>query len=251
MKTRCIQAVRHAVVDVGSDHDAILCEFRIVVASRVVTVKGGQINLGPANVVKVFEHLLPALGDDGFLCIDEAGGQLEHILEEAQFYGYRLLGRTGPPGAASTIVLVGPGVRTRATLLRRLLRRVFVGEGAGPDHNKPKWWNGGRVSVDGVVFGISAIHFLASQHKRRRMMWTLQMARQLTAIAVARRVPWLVVGDWNTDFSRNRGLARWMRTHGWTTNHDELGDLDTMGRRSIDAFAWLKNLNIPLPKETR
>lgn len=239
-RKRGIKAVRHVTLPVGSDHDFLAAEL-VIVNKDATTVRVGVINLGPANVAKVLATVLPGLGGRGILVTVEAGGQLDAIEDEAAGYGWRVMSRTGPPGAASTLVLVGWKVNTRRSFVRRLLRRVFVGPGAGPQFNKPKWATGGRVECDGVIFGVSAVHFLASQHRNARMIFALQMARTLTAIVADRRAPWIVGGDWNTDFGKDRGLAKWLRGRGWTTTHDVLGVLPTHGRRAIDAIAWRRS----------
>lgn len=251
LRRRGVQALRHAVVENDSDHDAILVEFNFVNDDQVVRVKGGSWNIGKGSMDDL-GLLLELLGDRGFLCLQEAGGQLQRIVGRAARHGYRLLGRTDLRGSASTIVLVGPEIKTRANSVHPLIGRRFVGRGAGPDHNKPKVANGGRLECDGVVFGVFSAHELASLQHPLRMRHGLAWARALTTVTFGKRVPWVVGADWNTDFRQDdRGLTEWLREHGWTTNHDELGDLATHGRRVIDGFGWRAADNIPAPKEPR
>lgn len=243
MKRRGIRANQHVTLDVGSDHRFLAVEVTIV-NRDAVTVRVGVINLGPANVRKVLATVLPGLRARGVLVVVEAGGQLPAIEDEAAAHGWRVMSRTGRGGVASTLVLVGPRVNTQRSWARRLLRRTFVGPGAGPSFNKPKYASGGRVEVDGVVFGVTAIHQLASQQNHRRMVYALQMTRTLTTLIADRRVPWLVAGDFNTNFTQGRGLAKWMRRHGWVTDGDVLGYLPTHGKRTIDALMWRKSDNL-------
>ena len=244
MSTRAIQAIRHTTVENGSDHDAILLELNLTNDGRTVRVKAGSWNMGNGTMADLGE-LMVLLGPRAFLCLQEAGGQLDRILGEAARHDYRLLSRTDEVGAASTIVLVGPGLTAHAAVTHRLLPSQFVGRGAGPDHNKPKVANGGRVSCDGVVFGVFSAHQLASLQNPLRFRHGKVWATALGKATFGKRVPWVVGADWNTDLGKEgAGLTRWLLAHGWTTDQQQLEVEDTHGRRAIDGFGWRKLLNV-------
>lgn len=244
---RGIQAIRHDVIANRSDHDAILVEVRVVNGGNAVRVKGGSWNIGPGSMRDLGE-LLDLLGPRGFLCLQEAGGQLDAIRGEARRHRYGLLGSTRVRGAASTFVLTGPELDTRRTVVHSLLGREYVGPGAGPDHNKPKVANGGRVSCDGVVFGVFSAHQLASLQNPLRERHGIEWVDELTDVTFPKRVPWIVGADWNADFRKpGHPVVKHLHRRGWTTNQDQLGDLATHGRRAIDALAWRASDNIPPP----
>lgn len=238
-----IEPIRHATLAVGSDHLGIYLEARIHNNDTSTVIRLGAVNIGPAHVRDVIATSTRILGRRGVLVLVEAGGQLDAILDEADVYSYRLLGGTRLRGAASTITLVGPDIHTRRSVVRRLLRRRFVGPGAGPSWNKQKVANGGRVECEGVVFGVFAAHALASQYRPLRWAATLVWATALTRTVAAKKSPWLVGGDWNSDLVHGR-LGKWLLAHGWVNEHTELGALDTMHGAPIDGFGWLERMNV-------
>jgi endonuclease/exonuclease/phosphatase family metal-dependent hydrolase len=239
-----VRFVSHRTIETHSDHRALWVKVEV----RGVELDLISWNVGPGKAADL-EHLLTVAGPRGIVALQEAtpsGTRVDwHAI--AAKYGYQVVDGDGRKGQSATPLLVGPEVEIKAKLRRLLLDRTLVGRGAGPSHNKPKWWIGGRLRLDGVTFGVSSFHELASLQNPNRFRPGTQLARALAKATLHRLVPWFVLGDLNgTPRSR---IMRYLRRLGFTSNHLELGELPTHTNRAIDvaliARRWLK------PRRTR
>lgn len=220
-----------------SDHDALFVEVRLS-HGRKQKRKAALLRLCTANLGGRFDEAnlrnLLNLQPDILAC-QEASDQrwITLVCEE---YGYRRLDGEGggQVGQAATPTFAGPRITERrpGTWIK-LLGAVSIGKGAGPDVAKPKWWLKTRLSVDGIRFSASSWHATASQQFKGRWLAAFKETRIWVGIAATLSRPVFTLGDTNSDFQQP--LTRWILKHGMTSNHEQLGEVATHGRRSIDA----------------
>lgn len=150
-------------------------------------------------------------------------------------YGMTLLGGTPTGlGQAATPTFASGRVEVRKPgVWKQLLGAEKVGPGAGPPTSKPKWWLRDWLAVDGIPFSASSWHATASQQFKKRRLAALREVRVWLTIAGNLRRPVFTLGDTNSDYQQK--LTRWILAHGMTSNHEQLGEVATHGRRSIDA----------------
>lgn len=243
-----IRFVDQWTLNTRSDHDTLVVHVQI--RGRRRRSQWRDLLLVTCNMGGRFDHndlgarLLAKLaqrwpGIPAVVGLQEGGDQplVRHVADQ---WGHTYVAGTGLVGQRSTPMLCSPGIDVRRVRWQQLLRRVFVGPGAGPDWSKPKWWTRTRLAVDGVRFGASSWHLLASQQRRRRLVLAMLQARPVVAALRHFRRPYFVLGDLNSD--QDQPLSKWLRRHGVTSNHDELGEVATHGRRSIDAVVCARRL---------
>lgn len=239
-----VRFISQRTIETHSDHRALWVKVEV----RGVELDLISWNVGPGTPADL-EHLLTVAGPRGIVALQEAtpAGTRIDVPAVAAKHGYRVLDGDGRKGQSATPLLVGPDVQIKAKLLRLLLDRMLVGRGAGPSHNKPKWWIGGRLRVEAAKFGSSSFHQLASLQNHNRFVPGTRLARGLAAATVHRLVPWFSLGDLNG--TPDSPIMRLLVRLGFTSNHLELGELPTHTHRAIDvvlvARRWLK------PRRTR
>lgn len=167
-----------------------------------------------------------------FLIAFQEAGDQPWLPRSAADLGLRTL--TGHRrGEASTPLAASKGIDVLHDQWDEVVGPANVGPGAGPSRSKAKGWRRTRFAVDGVRFGASSFHEYASLG--RRFAWALRLAGPVVAAILRMGRPFFLVGDFNADNSQP--LIRWLIRRGMTTNHRQLGELATHGRRSIDAVA--------------
>lgn len=236
-----VDFLRQWTIPTKSDHLALAVKVKIRSGrkSRWVDLTLITANMGGRFDALDLEKLFRHAGPDSVIGLQE-GGDRPWVKRVAEAAGYTYIGGTGDVGQKSTPTLVGPGVDVRLVRWQRLLGRLFVGSGAGPDFSKPKWWTRPRLRLKGVPFGASSWHLLASQQKPLRMrLAKVQAGPVLRALRKIRR-PFFLLGDINSD--HDQPLARWLADSGLLTNHDVLGEIATRGHRSIDVVAVQRRL---------
>ncbi len=158
---------------------------------------------------------------------------LDRLGEDPAFVVIRFPETTGAP---STPLVYKPAeLRVLERIKVSLLPRQYVGPGAGPDYNKPKWFVGAkfehRDSGRHVILG--SIHNVASQHNDLRREAALKFNRNLMDGLDGRDVLTIVGGDWNAE--RDDASLAPVRARNWKftpkrTTHGE--------SRAIDYFTW-------------
>jgi hypothetical protein len=222
----------HRVKDNHSDHRAVLA----VIWVRHVLVRFVTWNVGPGTAADL-RYLLRWAGRRGVVALQECGDKVAMITTVAEAMGFQVI--TGRQrGRSSTLLLVGADAEVLEPWWRVLLRRIFIGPGAGPSHNKQKGGNGGRLRIDGVKFGALCWHVVPTQGRALRQRAALIMARALLVMVLRRRIPVFVLGDVNAT-SRSR-TVRFLYRAGFTDNHREGGVVPTHGGRDIDRIMWLR-----------
>lgn len=162
------------------------------------------------------------------------------LVEYALAVGWQVVRFDDQPGQAATVLLVAPHVKVLRAIALPMLARRYVGRGAGPDHNKPKWSVGALLRKDRVIFGAVSTHLVASQHRKLRRQAAERHVRHLVERFGDRHFPWFVLADCNEDYRRRRrprALAALYRA-GWTNTHKLRRRLRTHGRRAIDYVWW-------------
>lgn len=243
MRTR-VRFVGQFTVRTKSDHDALFVDVELIRGRgrrrKVVRLRLCTANMGghfdELDLEKLLEH------EPGVIAFQEASDQ-HWLLDAAAEAGLQLL--EGEPGnqvgQAATPTFVGRrvDVRRRGTWVK-LLGAVPIGPGAGRRTSKPKWWLKTRLSIEGIRFKASSWHATTSQQFRGRYLAALTEVRIWTAIALTLRLPAFTLGDTNSDFQQK--LTRWILDHHMTSNHEQLGEIATMGHRSIDSIAVQRHL---------
>src|SRR5690349_3697727 len=236
-----VRFVKQWAVATGSDHKALLVDVELRRHGRRVRLRLCSINAGGRFAERQLRRLVQVYAPD-VVAVQEASDQkgLAPVLGE---YGLRLLlgAPAGRVGQAATPTFVG----TRITVRRpgtwiKLLGAERIGKGAGPDRSKPKWWLKTRLEVEGIRFSASSWHATASQQYRRRWLAALREVRVWTSIAATLHRPVFTLGDTNSDYQQP--LTRWILAHGMTSNHEQLGEIATHGKRSIDAVCVQRRL---------
>lgn len=220
----------------GSDHRALFVHVRIRDGrdGPWVDLLLVSVNMGGHFSKADLDYLVSLATATGFAVVfamQEAGDQA-WLSEAADSRGLTYLGGDGKPGQASTPVLLDERIELRRSAWQLILDRLRIGPGAGPDQNKPKWWNSNRLLLEGVPFGASSFHEVASQQNRPRYLAALRQARPVVRAMLGARRPLFLIGDTNSD--HDQPLSHWLREHGLTSNHDQLGEIATRGGRSID-----------------
>lgn len=236
MSTR-VRFARQLTINDGSDHLALMVDVVLVRRGWETPLRLCTINAGGRFSLRALARIAKVWAPD-VLAFQEASDQqgIAKVLEAAGYV--QLTGEPGDqPGQAATPTWVKA---SRVTVQRpgrwvRLLGAERIGKGAGPDRSKPKWWLRTWLVVDGIRFGASSWHATASQQNRLRWLAALREARVWVAIVLNVRRPIFTLGDGNSD--QQQRLARWIVRHGVTTNHQELGEVATHERRSIDSVA--------------
>lgn len=236
--TKRVRFINQWTVTTKSDHKTLFVETEIRNANgRWCSLLLAMANMGGRFDEADLEHILE--GSPDVLALQEGGDQ-SWVIRVAKKHGYRLVAKFGRPGQASTPTLIGPRVQLGMARWLELLGHVFIGKGAGPDWSKPKWINLNRLSVDGARFGASSWHLTASQQNRLRMVAAMREAATAVKALTRIRRPFFLLGDINSAFTQP--LARWLLRHGMTSNHQELGEINTHGNRSIDAAICQRRL---------
>lgn len=232
------------VVATGSDHEALIVDVQLKDHGTRSHLRLCTINAGGHFSERLLRRLVQVYAPDVIAC-QEASDQkwLGEVLAE---FGFQLLEGepAGQVGQAATPTFVG----TRVTVRRpgkwvKLLGAEKIGKGAGPDTSKPKWWLKTRLSVDGIRFGASSWHATASQQFAGRYTAALTETRVWLSTAAALNRPIFTLGDTNSDHQQR--LTRWILDHGMTSNHEQLGEIATHERRSIDAINVQRRLVRP------
>lgn len=240
---KLIRFVSQRTLMTGSDHRTLIVQVEI----RNPRGKWEALYLISCNMGGRFsradmEHLFKFAGrlsSPAIFCMQEGGDQ-KWLADMAPEFKYRYLGGHGRAGQASTPMLIPHRIKIRRKRWIETLGHVFVGKGAGPDYSKPKWFVQDRFIVGRVKFGCSSFHATASQQYKRRFLVSIRESRPVVKALMASRQPYFVVGDTNSD--DDQPLSRWFRRHGMTTNHRQLGEIPTHGKRSIDAVMCAKRL---------
>lgn len=229
-----VRFVKQWTVETGSDHKALLVDVELRRRGKGVRLRLCSINAGGRFTERHLRRLVQVYAPD-VIAFQEASDQkwLAPVLGE---YGLRLLlgSPAGQVGQAATPTFVG----TRITVRRpgtwiKLIGAEHIGKGAGPDRSKPKWWLKTRLAVEGIGFSASSWHATASQQNKPRFLAALREVRVWLTIAATLRRPVFTLGDTNSSYSQR--LTRWILQHGMTSNHEQLGEIATHGKRSIDA----------------
>jgi len=239
-----IRFVEHWTARTGSDHRALFVHVQIrkrrgpwVDLLLVSANMGGRFSRQDlTRLLNLAELLLPG---HAVVCLQEAGDQ-PWVQSDLGWAGFTYLPNSGRPGQASTPTLVGSSVKIQKAAWVQLLDRIYIGRGAGPDHNKPKWWNRNRLMLEGVPFGASSWHAVASQQNRPRLLAAFRQATPFMRVLARAKRPLFVVGDTNSD--ADQPFSRWLRKRGLTSDHAILGEIPTHGHRSIDAVVCAKRL---------
>lgn len=213
-----------------SDHRALI----VVVKVNGIRLRLATWNFGPGTA-RDLELLLMCVGGYGVVALQECGDRAEIIAEVAGRRGFTIVQGDGRRGQKSTVLLAGPYVGVRSSLWRLILDRMYIGRGAGPDYNKPKWWLGGKLDVKGVRFGASSVHVVPSQQFAVRQAAALRQVARIARIT-ARRGLWFNMGDYNATSSSR--TIRFLYRLGFTDNHREGGIVATHGHRDIDRVMW-------------
>lgn len=244
MSTR-VRYLQQWRVKTKSDHDALFVDVMLI-CRRLGKVKTALLRLctqnagghfGPDDLRKLL-HQEPHV-----LALQECSDQ-PWVAEVAAEFGYQLL--TGEPdgqvGQAATPTLVSSEVTVRrpGTWVKLLGAAKIGDKGAGRGTSKPKWWLKTRLAIDGIRFSASSWHATVSQQFWQRFLAALAEARVWTSIAVTLARPCFTLGDTNSDLQQR--LTRWILSHGMTSNHEQLGEIATMGHRSIDAVCCQRHL---------
>ena len=236
-----VRFVDHWTTHTGSDHRALFVHVQI---RRRLFGPWRDLLLVSCNMGGHFSRSdlaalaveVKGIGIPAVMAVQEAGDQ--HWLSfAATRYGLTFLAGDGRSGQASTPTLLWPGVKVKRTQWLLTLARRFIGKGAGPDRNKAKWADCNRLVVAGAPFGATSVHFIASQQNPGRMKAARDQADATVRVAKAAHYPLFCIGDTNSD--DDQPLSDWLRAHGMTSNHRELGEIPTHGRRSIDAV-WVR-----------
>lgn len=239
-----VRFVRHWTVRTGSDHRALFVHVQVrnrrgpwrdllLVSANL----GGRFDGGDLHDLA---DRIERTGVPAVVAFQE-GSDKRWLGDALRRHGYTLLSGS-KVGQPATPLAASPGVRVRGSVWQLILARVNIGPGAGPDRNKPKWWQRSRLSVDGARFGASSWHVVPSQHKARRMWAAIRQATTPARALGHIGRPFFLIGDTNSD--QDQPLSRWLRRHGLTSNHDQLGELPTRGRRSIDAVHCQRRLTL-------
>lgn len=227
--------VQHWTMKTDSDHDTLYVHVQIRARKRgewvdlllVSTNLGG--NYQRADLADTLS-VVRRFGAPAVLAFQEGGDQdwIEHFLEARGFIFF-----TGDKKGQPSTPLATTGIDVRYALWEQLLGQINIGPGAGPDTTKPKWWTRTRLQVSGVRFGATSWHVVSSQQKKRRLRAALKQATPVVRALATIYRPFFLIGDTNSD--QDQPLSRFFREHGLTSNHDQLGELPTHGKRSIDA----------------
>ncbi len=229
-----VRFVDHWTTHTGSDHRALFVHVQVRKRrGKWTDLLLVSVNMGGkfkrADMSNVFVDAV--LSHMPFVIACQEAGDQDWLGEWADACNVTYLAGVGK-GASSTPLIVWRTLDVRQSRSLLILGRRLIGKGAGPDRNKAKWLNKNRMVLDGVRFGVSSWHQVASQQNRPRMVAAIaQAAAMIRALAVRR--PMFVVGDVNSD--QDQPLSRWLRRRGMTSNHDALGEIPTHGNRSIDA----------------
>ncbi len=249
-----VRFLRHWTINTRSDHDALFvhvqvrgrrhgrwCPWRdlLLVSANM----GGQ--FGPADM-RLLLDLADATGF-GFVVFLQEGGDQPWLPEFADEHDLTYVGGRAP-GEASTPMLAS-GVDVLTARWRQLLGRLKVGAGAGPRVAKAKGMHRTRFQLVDARFGGTSVHQYASQQNRPRLVAALRLAGLLIRVVAPLRVPYFLVGDWNS--ATGQPLMRWLLAHGLTTNAEQLGRLATHGTRDIDQAAVQRRLTTTTAKEHR
>lgn len=196
-----------------------------------------SITLAAWNIGKADQ--LPRLFADA-IALNEAGDQWDagEIIAQAQAAGFRII--TGAkPGQSSTPLAWHPEALELVKVRRFLLaERQYVGPGKGPRMLKTKWLIGGlfRHRATGRLIWIFAVHYVATQGKRRRRRVAIHMSSRIRLFGARVRRPVMVLGDYNA--LPDSPTLRPLRKAGWRVNHRLGRLLRTHGRRAIDHVWW-------------
>ena len=214
----------------GSDHEALFVRVQI-------RQRGGKwadllilsINMGGHFSQEDMKRLLTF--DPDVVACQEAGDQ-GWVVSFMKKRAFNLVGKPSQVGQRSTPTFVGERVHIRKAKWVKILGAVRIGQGAGPDDSKPKWWDRNRLAVEGTPFGASSIHLTASQQFHLRFLAALKEISTVVHAVLRIRIPMFVIGDYNSSFGQK--LSNWLLGHGMTDNHKELGEIATHENRSID-----------------
>lgn len=250
-----VRFLSQQTVVTGSDHLALVVDVRLthrrLGRRRVAHLRLCTVNAGGRFNERHLRRLVQVYNPD-VIAVQEGSDQrwLVAVLAE---YGYALLvgEPSNQPGQAATPTFVGSRVTIRRDgTWTRLLSAQPIGPGAGPDYSKQKWWLRTHLAIDGIRFGASSWHATASQQFKGRMAAALTETRIWVGIATNLARPMFTLGDTNSDYQQP--LTRWILRHGITSNHEQLGEVATHGRRSIDAVCVQRALvrtNGPTPNK--
>lgn len=245
MSTRRIQYGHQWTVDTKSDHKALFVFVYIRKAkSAWVPIIFASVNagghFGPDDLRMLFSLASGyAKANDATVIFGMQEASDQHYIEAAaKRAGYRYLASKRGGGAA-TPLLVPHEVEVRHTRIVQLLGRVLIGPGAGPDRSKAKWAMRNRLVWHNVPLAATSAHASASQQNKGRMRAALTEGRHLLPVLL-RRIPSFVLWDSNSD--QDQPFSAWLRRHGITSNHDQLGEIATHGTRSIDAVDCRRSL---------
>lgn len=209
--------------------------------NRVVRLRLATWNAGPGHV-KDLLAILEILGPTGILAGQEWSDRHHDLTPAAIAAGWRVI--VGhQPGQEATPLLLGPEVALSKRSIRVLLRKMFIGPGAGPDHNKQKSAVGGKCRIDGLRIGALSTHLVASQQNAPRLHAALLYVEKWIDWLNPAPLPWFVMGDCNATL--DSPVAHRLYKAGWTNSHRESGNpLPTHGHRVIDYVWWRKNKRV-------
>lgn len=244
MSTR-VRFLKQWTTTTRSDHDALFVDVMLI-RRRLGRVKTALLRLctqnagghfGPDDLRKLLRQ------EPHVLALQECSDQ-PWMAEVAAEFGYVQLvgepsGQVGQPATPTFVSAAEVRVRRPGKWVR-LLGAARIGKGAGHDTSKPKWWLRTWLAIEGIPFSASSWHATTSQQFAGRFAAALTEARVWLSIAATLRRPVFTLGDTNSDLQQR--LTRWILAHGMTSNHEQLGELATMRKRSIDAVNVQRHL---------
>lgn len=243
-----VKFLHHEAVRTKSDHKTLVADVRLNRTHRgkkqVAHLRLVSQNAGGRFDRRDLERLLKVYGGDVW-AFQEASDQ-PWIADVMAAHGFTKLEGDGTPqvGQAATPTYVSERIKIRRIgHWIKLIGGEPIGKGAGPDRSKPKWWLLSWLAVDGIPFSASSWHATASQQYDQRFEAAKGEAREWIDVAGDTRRPCFTIGDTNSSLEQR--LSVWILGHGMTSNHEELGELDTLRHRSTDAIYCQRRLVKP------
>jgi endonuclease/exonuclease/phosphatase family metal-dependent hydrolase len=190
----------------------------------------GTWNVGPGTI----ENALALMAMCDVLCFQEASdqGKMKDALRKA---GYVVIDPDAEPGQAAVFICVNPKtVDVRRTYSVELLDKQYIGRGAGPDYNKPKWLHVAVLhhKATGRRVIVGATHVVPSQYNAERLRAAIRMNALTEHEMDDFHAATFICADWNAE-PDDKSMEVWGDT-GWHSVMVDLGWLDTHGHRTID-----------------